>query len=345
MPAQHRKVMQNIIDCRTEKLGGEVFLCEKCHEFRFSFHSCQDRHCTKCGNDKVGKWLKKQTAFLLPAPYFFITFTLPHELAAVAYRNQRYFCHVFFHACAEAMKKLARDPKFVGGQIGFFGVLHTWKRNLGYHPHIHFIVAGGGLSKDGTVWCPSYEKYFLSIDALKQIYRAKVRDALKKKPKLFATVPPETWKKNWGIHCKAVGNGEHALKYLAPYIFRVAISNSRLKKLEHDNVTFEYRDRKTHELKTRMLPAVEFIGEFMQHVLPHGLVKVRYYGLFSPGNRKNLEKVRKLLGATLVEEASNPRPNPDLSDDARKPHVMYCPKCRALLTWIETKAPIRSRGP
>ena len=345
MPAQHRKVMHNIIACRTEELGGEVYFCDPCLEYRYSYHSCMDRHCPKCGNKKADEWLAKQQAVLLPVPYFFVTFTLPHTLGSLARSNQKYFYSAFFHAAAEAMQKLARDPKYIGGQIGFFGVLQTWKRDQGYHPHLHFIVPGGGLAEDGTVWRPSHKKFFLPIFALSKIFRAKLRDALKKMPALYAQVPSETWKKRFGIDCKPVGTGENALKYLTPYIFRVAISNKRLVKMENGNVTFQYRDRETNQPRMRTLPAEEFIRLFLHHVLPHGFVKVRYYGFLAARNRTQLEKIKELLGAAPFENQSCAKTITDSSDDEQNVHVMHCPKCRALMRWLGTIPPKRTRAP
>ncbi len=258
MPPRHRTVMQKIQACRTEELGGEIFLCEPCQEYRFSYHSCQDRHCPKCGNDKADEWLKMQSALLLPVTYFMLTLTLPDTINAVARHNQKLIYSLFFRTAAAALQKLARDPKFIGGQLGFFGVLQTWARDLAYHPHLHFIVAGGGLSPNGTTWLPVRGKFLVPVKALSKIFRAKFRDALKKKPELFRQVPPETWKKDWVVDCRPVGSGERALKYLAPYIFRVAISNRRLLKLENGNVTFQYRDGETKQFKTKTVAAEEF---------------------------------------------------------------------------------------
>ncbi|MGH7454507.1 MAG: IS91 family transposase, partial [bacterium] len=177
---------------------------------------------------------------------------------------------------------------------------------MAYHPHIHFIVAGGGLSEDGNEWRPAHGKFLVPVPALSKIFRAKFRDALKKKPELFAQLPPETWQKDWVVHCEPVGSGERALKYLAPYIFRVAISNRRLLKLENGNVTFQYRDGETKQFKTRTVAAEEFIRRFLQHVLPHRFIKVRYYGFLASSHRKRLEKVKELLNVKPV--ATEPIP-------------------------------------
>jgi len=177
---------------QARELGGEVFLCEPCQEYRYSYHSCQDRHCPKCGNDKADEWLAMQSALLLPVTYFMLTITLPDTINAVARSNQAFIYSLFFQTAAAALQKLARDPKLVGGQLGFFGVLQTWARDLAYHPHLHFIVAGGGLSPDGMTWLPVRGKFLVPVKALSKIFRAKFRVALKKKPELFNQLPPET---------------------------------------------------------------------------------------------------------------------------------------------------------
>jgi hypothetical protein len=345
MPPRHRTVMQKIQACRTEELGGEIFLCESCQEYRYSYHSCQDRHCPKCGNDKADEWLKMQSALLLPVTYFMLTFTLPDTLNAVARSNQAFIYSLFFQTAAAALQKLARDPKFVGGQLGFFGVLQTWARDLAYHPHLHFIVAGGGLSEDGQTWRPTPEKFLVPVKALSKIFRAKFRDALKKKPALFSQVPPETWKKDWVVDCRPVGSGERAIKYLAPYIFRVAISNRRLVKLEHGNVTFRYRDGETKQYKTRTLPAEKFIHRFLQHVLPHRFIKVRYYGFLSSSHRKRLEKVKELLNVKPVANETTPPQRGTDAPEEREAHVMRCPKCGGAMKLVGEITPKRTRSP
>jgi hypothetical protein len=344
MPPRHRTVMQKIQACRTEELGGEIFLCESCQEYRYSFHSCQDRHCPKCGNGKADEWLKMQSALLLPVTYFMLTITLPDTINAVARSNQAFIYSLFFQTAAAALQKLARDPRFVGGQLGFFGVLQTWARDLAYHLHLHFIVAGGGLSPDGTTWLPVRGKFLVPVKALSKIFRAKFRDALKKKPELFNQVPPETWKKDWVIDCRPVGSGERALKYLAPYIFRVAISNRRLLKLENGNVTFQFRDGETKQFKTRTVTAEEFIRRFLQHVLPHRFIKVRYYGFLSSSHRKRLKKVKELLNVKPVATEPTDAAGTEASEECEA-HVMRCPKCGGVMKLVGEITPKRARAP
>ena len=238
MLPNHLKAMQAIEECRTEALGGHVYFCEKCGENHYSYHSCKNRHCPKCQNDSANEWLQKQQELLLTGTHFMNTWTLPDSLRQLARNNQKIMYNILFKASAATLQKLALDPRYVGGEIGMMGVLHTWRRDIGYHPHIHYIISAGGLSPDGTQWLFAGKNFLLPVKALSIIFRAKFRDELKK-TKLFNAVPADTWKKDLVVHSKPVGSGIHAFKYLAPYIFRIAISNKRILKLQDGMVTFQ----------------------------------------------------------------------------------------------------------
>jgi hypothetical protein len=292
--------------------------------------------------------LEQQQDLLLPVPYFLVTFTLPTELRQVARRHQKLIYHLLFRASAAALQQLARDPRFVGGQIGMVGVLHTWARDLSYHPHVHYLVPGGGLASDGQAWLPSRQDFLVHVRPLGRLFRAKFRDALQKSG-LFDRVPAETWRKDWVVHCQPVGSGVTALKYLAPYILRVAISNNRILKLADDQVTFRYKDANTGKNRYCTVTAEEFIRRFLQHVLPKGLVKVRYYGFFSHSNRHLLHRIRQLLqhwvttrspGETEAGPAAKPKTKPSVPDQAHR-----CPKCGRVMRLIETLKPQRRRPP
>jgi hypothetical protein len=228
LPSHHR-ALRDIVACRTEQMGGQLYCCENpdCEHFVYAYHSCGNRSCPKCGQDKTQRWIEKQHNLLLPTHYFLVTCTLPGELRPIARSNQKIVYDLLFKSSAAALQKLAKDPRFVGGDIGMMGGLHTWQRDMGYHPHVHFIVPGGGLSPDRSQWLPSNTEFFVPVEALSPIFRAKFRDALKKTD-LFDSVPAGVWEKDWVVHCKPVGNGNSALKYLAPYIYRVAITNNRI---------------------------------------------------------------------------------------------------------------------
>jgi len=202
---------------------------------------------------------------------------------------------------------LAADPRFVGGQLGLVGVLHTWGRTLTYHPHIHYLIPAGGCTDDDQTWHPARDDFLVPVKALSGIFRARFRDALRQTD-LFERVPATVWEQDWVVHCQAVGNDGTAFKYLAPYIFRVAISNSRLLKVENDQVTFRYRASDTGQSRTCTLAAEEFIHRFLQHVLPKGFVKVRYYGFLSVAQRAQLTKLRQQLAPGVTGPCAAPAP-------------------------------------
>lgn len=294
MPVAHLKAMRAIEQCRTEALGGQVYRCPDCGHEQYSYHSCRNRHCPKCQNKNAEHWLTHQQDLLLPVPYLLLTFTVPAGFNEIVRSHQSLIYDLLFKASAAATQQLAADPRFIGGQIGMVGVLQTWGSNLAYHPHIHYLVPAGGLAKDGKTWLPARQDFLLPVRALSRIFRGKMKTALQG-TSCYKLLPAKVWRQEWVVHCEAVGSGLGALKYLAPYIFRVAISNNRLVKLEHDRVTFRYRDSDTGAERLCTLDAEDFIHRFLQHVLPKGFVKVRYYGLFSPSWRRSLSALRQQL--------------------------------------------------
>jgi uncharacterized protein (UPF0212 family) len=296
LPSHHR-ALRDIVACRTEQMGGRLYCCQNpdCEHFVYAYHSCGNRSCPKCGQDKTQRWIEKQHNRLLPTHYFLATFTLPSELRPIARSNQKVIYNLLFKSSAAALQKLAKDPRFVGADIAMMGGLHTWQRDMRYHPHVHFIVPGGGLSPDRSQWRSSDTDFFVPVEALSPIFRAKFRDTLKKTD-LFDTVAATVWQKDWVVHCKPVGNGTNALKYLAPYIYRVAITNNRIEKLEDGQVSFRFKNSNTDQWQTATLPAFDFIHRFLQHVLPKGFVKIRYYGLLSPIKKNLLAVAKYLLG-------------------------------------------------
>jgi hypothetical protein len=274
---------------------------------------------------------------LLPVVHFLVTFTLPRELRALARSNQKTLYNILFRASSQALQKLALDPRLVGARIGMVGVLHTWTRDLRFHPHVHYIVTGGGLTQESR-WKSSGDQFLVPGKPLGIIFRAKVRDELKKDG-LLAGVDKRVWNKEWVVDLEPVGSGEAAFKYLAPYIFRVAISNNRILSLKDGWVTFQYKDSATDQIKTSRVPAEEFIRRFLQHVLPNRFTKVRYYGLLSPGNRLLLDRARQIL-----------KSRSDLRDSKRSPEVSIpgeltlCPRCGNEMT-LTRVLKAQGRGP
>jgi Putative transposase/Transposase zinc-binding domain len=342
MPSTHLKAMRSIEQCRTEALGGQVYRCPDCRHEQYAYHSCRNRHCPKCQNENAQRWLESQQDLLLPVPYFMLTFTIPSGFNEVARRHQNEIYDLLFKTSAAATQQLAQDARFIGGQIGMVGVLQTWGRNLAYHPHIHYLVPAGGLVKDGQTWLPARQDFLLPVRALSRIFRGKMKAALRDTD-CYKQLPAKVWKQEWVVHCEAVGSGLGALKYLAPYIFRVAISNHRLIKLEDDRVTFRYRDTDTHIERRCTLQAEDFIHRFLQHVLPKGFVKVRYYGLFSSGLRKPLSALRQQLQEShqIVPRAQTAQS--DNGSTSFQLDLHRCPKCGGLMQPTSMILPI-ARG-
>jgi hypothetical protein len=315
--------MQAIEQCRTEALGGHVYICPACGTKRYSYHSCRNRHCPTCQHDAAQTWLSRQQELLLPVPYFLVTFTLPAELRDVAYRHQRTLYNLLFRASAAALMQLARDPRFLGAQIGMLGVLQTWTRDLRYHPHLHYLLPGGGLADDGRSWVTAKPDFLIHVKPLAALFRAKLRAALRQTA-LWSEIPTVTWQQSWVVDCRPVGTARAALKYLAPYIFRVALSNNRIVRLANEQVTFRYTNGESGQTAYCTLPVQEFLRRFLQHILPKGFVKVRYYGLFRLGNRRSLARLRSQL-YLLQHIAASAAPAPAASDASTR--VMTCPSC------------------
>ncbi len=294
IPQNHLKAIRDILACRTPQMGGQTYYCEECEEYHYSYHSCKNRHCPKCQHEAGQEWLENQMDLILPVNYFLVTFTIPGELRSIVRSHQKLMYSILFKSSTGSLKKLSLDPKFIGGEIGMVGILHTWTRDLFYHPHIHFIVPGGGYDKERNVWHKANHKFLLPVKALSKIFRAKFQDEMKKKNLLYS-IPKVVWKKRFVTHSEPVGKGETVIKYLAPYIYRVAISNSRIIKMEDHKVIFKYKDSNSNEWKLKTLDAMEFIRRFLQHVLPKGFQKVRYYGFLGSASRETFEKIKHIL--------------------------------------------------
>ncbi len=344
----HRQAMRAIERCRTAALGGQVYRCAACDETRYSYHSCRNRHCPKCQNENAQGWLEKQQALLLPVPYFLLTFTFPAQLRQIASQNQKLIYNLLFRASAQATQRLAHDPRFVGGQIGMIGVLHTWTRKLDYHPHVHYLVPSGGVHAEGQTWLKAHHNFFVPVKALSRLFRARFQHLLQKTP-LFAQVPPKVWQQEWIVHCKAVGNGQTALRYLAPYIYRVALSNRRLIRMfdtgsmQSSQVTFQYRTSDTGQLKQCALSAEKFMHRFLQHVLPRGFVKVRYFGFFAATLRSRHMALQHQLGSLIAPTPSRQ----DLSQTKQTPvpSKLLCLHCGLPMLLQRTLPPTLCRSP
>ena len=295
IPYEHRKTMKAIIECRTPLAGIAVYECEHCAEPHIVYKACGNRHCPTCQHHKTRQWLERQMERHLPGHHFMLTFTVPEEIRPVIRSNQSLAYSAMFTASSEAIRELAKDDRHIGGDLpGFFGVLHTWGRTLSYHPHIHYVVTGGALSTQDRTWHPSRIDFYLPVRALSKIFRAKFRDEMKKAG-LFDLIPPQVWDIEWNVNCQAVGQSHATIKYLAPYVFKVAISNSRIVKVDNHTVFFRYRKPHSHRWRTMALDAMEFIRRFLQHVLPCGFMKVRHFGYMNPNCKVGLDTISALI--------------------------------------------------
>ena len=340
--------MRAIEHCRTQALGGQVYHCPACDETRYSYHSCRNRHCPKCQRERAEDWLQLQRELLLPVPYFLLTFTLPAQLRHIARQNQKCIYNLLFQASAQATQQLAHDPRFVGAQIGLVGVLHTWTRQLTYHPHVHYLVPGGGWEAEKQCWLPAHHNFFLPVRALSRLFRSHFQRLLRKTP-LFSQVASEIWQQEWVVHCKPVGNGQTALRYLAPYIYRVALSNRRLVRLldtgrmQSSQVTFQYRSSDTGQLTQSTLSAEKFMQRFLQHVLPRGFVKVRYYGFFGATLRTRLMALQQHL--TKFAAPSPSEKTVSETDKTQSLPKLLCPQCGQPMLFERTLSPTLCRSP
>lgn len=346
IPLTHLKVLKEIVTCRTKAKGGMTFLCEKCGEIKYSYHSCKNRHCPKCGGQDSALWLETQTTRLLPVSYHLTTFTIPCELRYLCRSNQKLFYSILFKASSDALNTLLSDPKYAGGCTGFIGILHTWSRTLDYHPHIHFVVPGGAYDIERNQWNKANGKFLVPVKALSLIFRAKFRDLLKTMDKkIFNSIPKRIWyQKEFVTNSIPVGKGKAVLKYLAEYVFRVAISNKRICSVKDGKVSFRYRPSGTKEYKIMSLDINEFIRRFLQHVLPDGFQKVRYYGFMSPAAKKTLKTLRCCLGLDNGKTCNDKNNNPETEKKSSKKEYL-CPCCQTKMIQIDTIAPAQRAPP
>jgi len=351
MLPSHRRAIEDILNCRTAALGGQVWRCDQCGTEIFSYHSCRNRSCPKCHTAQTQEWLERRRAEMLPVPYFHITITVPEELRQVLRANQRNGYGVLMRASAAAIIELARDPRYVGGTVGVLAVLHTWTQQLNLHPHVHCLVSGGGISEDASTWHPARRKFLVPIKALAKLVRGKFRAMLRQKcPDLI--IPDAVWHKRWIFHVTAWGSGEQAvLDYLARYVFRVALTNTRIVSLDDENVTIQYKERKTGRSRTCRLSGHEFMRRFLQHVLPRGFHKVRYFGLWHPAQRHNATRVRQMLQLHATTKF-DPPPDfvvpplvPSGAEPAPSINPQTCPHCQGRLIFIRSLSPRQAMAP
>ena len=326
VPLMHRKVLTAILRCRTGELGSLIYQCKTCSAPHWVGRSCGNRHCPNCQQEKTQDWLARQTQKLLPVQHFVVTFTVPQELRPLLRGNQKSGYEALFTAGSQTIRTLlAKDKNLGSDKLGFFGVLHTWGRDLkDYHPHVHFVVPGGGVSRDGSKWLQVQpDKLFHPLPA-KRLYKKLFVQALRKAG-LYNQLPRGVLKFDWVVNIKPVGNGEAVLKYLAPYVYRVAICDNRIQALDEQGVTYQVQPSGTKRWRTRHADGEQFVRSFVQHILPRGFQKIRYYGWMSPNCKLQLADVRWLVwlwkGWTYWLGSALFQPEP------RQPPVPKCQHC------------------
>ncbi len=350
MLPSHQRAIADILDCRTEALGGHLWCCDQCGAEVFSYHSCKNRSCPKCHTDQTERWLQARRAEMLPCHYFHVTVTVPEELREVLRANQHDGYAMLMKAAAEAIIELARDPRHVGGTVGILAVLHTWTQQLLYHPHVHCLVTGGGVSEDGRIWHPARDAFLVPTRALAKLVQGKFKAAFAAcRPDLI--LPKAAWSKSWVVHCTVWGDGEQAvLDYLARYVFRVAITNTRIVGLDDQTVTIRYKHRKSNRWRTTRIPGHEFMRRFLQHVLPKGLHKVRYSGLWHPAKREQVARVRLLLqldrpAIPCLAETGKNTADP-MADQTQPGGHRIGPRChQGHLLYVRWLSPKQARAP
>lgn len=326
-PAQCRALLA-ITRCRTPALGGQVYACSSCSNIHYACHSCHHRACPRCGGARTAEWTQRQTDRLLPVPYFLVTFTIPEQLRAACTAQPECLYDLLFSQSATALQSVAARPRHLGGELGMIGVLHTWGRQLQLHPHIHYIIPGGALRLDGKKWQRSRQPdWLLPGEALAAAMRQGMDEALRAyAPHLHAQVPDSVWREGWWVHTQRAGSGEAVIRYLARYVSRTAISDDRIIEANTQFVRFAYTDAETGAPRECSLQADEFMRRYLQHVLPPGLHRVRYFGWLHPSAKKRRLKVETFLAVPIVVRAKG---------DPPPLWHLRCPHCQTFtLVWI-----------
>ncbi len=343
------KVARDIQKCKTATLGGHKFECKSCHYTQVSYNSCRNRHCTMCQGVNKAVWVDKRRKDVLNAPYFHVVFTMPEQLHMLIYCNQKLLYTLMYKAVAETLMELSSDKKYLGAQIGFLSVLHTWGQNLHYHPHIHTVVLAGGLNSYNK-WCKTSEKFFIPVKVLSKKFRGKFLYYLKQyynkgllqffngakrfeDPKGFQLLVDECYGLNWYSYTKRSFSGPLAvMEYLGRYTHRIAISNNRIVSIDKDKetVTFQVKDYKdNNQIKSVTLSGVEFIRRFLMHVLPKKFVKVRHYGILANRNKHTkLELCRKLTNSPLYKPKFEGLSIIEVVSILLKKDLSICPGCK-----------------
>ena len=336
-----QKVTKAIKDCKTEKLGAHKYVCDECGHEEIAYNTCRNRHCPNCQFGKKLKWIEARKSEVLNVKYYHVVFTIPSEIYTVVLQNQEKMYKILFKASSETMQELARDEKYLGAEIGFFSILHTWGQNLMYHPHIHCVVTGGGLTETEK-WKEKEEKFFIPVKVMSRKFRGKFLSYMKKEklkyygeneyldnPENYDNLIQSMYNKEWVVYCKEpFNNAESVIKYLGRYTHRVAISNERIVKVEDDKVTFKWRDYKDkNRMKEMTITIEEFIRRFLIHILPPKFMKIRYYGILGNRNKKKKLLKCKILTRTKIHKKKE-LPTLELLKKVLGKDFNLCPQCK-----------------
>lgn len=316
-----QKVMKAIKNCKTEEMGAHKYVCDECGYEEIAYNSCRNRHCPNCQTGKKLKWIEARKEEVLNIKYYHIVFTIPSEIYSIVMQNQVKMYKILFKASSETLQELARDKKYLGGEIGFFSILHTWGQNLMYHPHIHCVVTGGGLTEIGK-WVEKEQDFFIPAKVISRKFRGKFLSYMKEEkldfygnnkdlenPVIYDNLISQTYKKDWVVYCKEpFKNANCVIQYLGRYTHRVAISNERIMKVGDGMVTFKWRDYKdNNKMKEMTVTIQEFIRRFSLHILPPYFMKIRYYGIIgNRGKKKKLLKCKMLTRTRIITKEKLP---------------------------------------
>jgi hypothetical protein len=346
---EQQAVVDQILACRTARLGGHVEECDACGHRRISYNSCRNRHCPKCQGSAQAGWLEARQAEVLPVPYAHVVFTLPQALAPLALQNPRVVYDLLLRTAAETLQQIAQNPRHLGARLGFFAVLHTWGQTLVHHPHVHCVVPAGGLADDGRTWKSCRPGFFLPVRVLSRLFRGKfvagLKDAFRtrrlefhgrlapcRSPTAFERLLHEACRTEWVVYAKPPFDGpEHVLAYLARYTHRVAISNRRLLHVDEEAVTFRFKDYRSRRARSLTLPLREFARRFLLHVLPKGFVRIRYYGFLAHGSRARLlASCRSALGQPELstDPDAEQAEDDEMLLDLLPTGLRLCPHCK-----------------
>ena len=325
---EQKKAVLDISSCRTGMLGTTVYKCRQCATFHQVNNSCGNRHCPGCRNHKTGEWLEKQLRNLLGVDYFFGTFTIASELYPLALSNPRQLYDAMFNASADALKTLAYVGKFLGGKIGFTGILHTRKRNKQIHPHIHYIIPGGALTEDHFEWISTKGEFLVHVTPLMTLYRQKLLQILEDRRLIHPKLKAKLLYKNWNVYLDHAGNGVNTVTYLSNYVFRVAVTDNNIVALNDDKVTFRYKKSRTDQYVYQTIDIFKFMKMFLLHILPSGYLKIRNFGFLANRCRAhNIQRIRELLNNRSCEPAIAPKI--EQISKQRRESRLRCPNCNS----------------